>query len=115
MVAGKYDLTIEQGATLAQVFTWKDSAGVVINLTGYTARCHVRRRLEDTDKIMDLTTENGGITLGGVLGTITLNASATVTAQLSGNGVYDLEMISSGGQVTRLLQGKVSFNANVTR
>lgn len=115
MTAGKYDLTIEQGATLAQVFTWRDSSDALVNLTGYTARCQVRRTLSDPDTLLSLTTENSGITLGGVLGTIQLNATAAVTALLSGKGVYDLELISGGGTVTRLIEGGVYFAPEVTR
>lgn len=114
MTAGKYPLTIEQGATLAQVFTWRDSSDALVNLTGYTARCQVRRTLSDPDTLLSLTTENGGITLGGSAGTIQLNASATATAALSGKGVYDLELIS-GSTVTRLIEGTVYFSPEVTR
>lgn len=115
MTAGEYDLIIEQGATLDRTFTWKDSTGTEVNLTGYTARCQVRRSQAGAEKLLDLTTENGGITLGGIAGTIQLNASAAVTALLSGFGAYDLELISGGGVVKRLLQGKVTFSPNVTK
>lgn len=114
MSAGKYDLTIEQGATLAQVFTYKDPNGTAINLTGYAARCQVRRAIGSTSTLLDLTTENGGITLGGVAGTVTLNATATATALLSGNGVYDIELVS-GANVYRLVEGTVFIKPNVTR
>lgn len=115
MAAGKYDLTIERGATLSLVVTYNDSSGDPNDLTSYTARLQIRRKVSDSNFLLELSTENGGIILGGALGTITLNASAATTAELSGSGVYDLEIISSGGVVTRVIEGAVYFKDNVTR
>ncbi len=112
-----YNLEINQGATLALVATWKDSAGTAVNLTGYTARLNVRETYSSSSAILTLTTENGGITLGGSAGTITLSASATTTAALTApfSGVYDLELVSGGGVVTRLLEGVATVSPEVTR
>lgn len=112
-----YNLEINQGATLALVATWKDSAGTAVNLTGYTARLNVRETYSSASAILTLTTENGGITLGGSAGTITLSASATTTAALTApfSGVYDLELVSGGGVVTRLLEGVATVSPEVTR
>jgi hypothetical protein len=115
MAAGKYDITIERGATFSLVLTYKDSTDALINLTGYTARMQIRRKIGDATFLLELTTENGRIALGGALGTITLSASAATTNELAGSGVYDLEIISSGGQVTRVIEGKVHISDNVTR
>jgi hypothetical protein len=112
-----YNLEINQGATLALVATWKDSAGTAVNLTGYTARLNVRETYSSSSAILTLTTENSGITLGGSAGTITLSASATTTAALTApfSGVYDLELVSGGGVVTRLLEGVATVSPEVTR
>ena len=112
-----YDLEIQQGATLSLVATWKDSGGTAINLTGYTARMNVRETYSSSSAFLTLTTENGGITLGGSAGTITLSASATTTAALTApfSGVYDLELVSGGGVVTRLLEGVATISPEVTR
>jgi hypothetical protein len=115
MAATTYDLLIEQGATFSQVITYKDN-GVAVNLTGYTARMQVRATLEAATALIELTTANGRIALGGTAGTITLSISATDTAALtSGRGVYDLELVSGSGIVTRLLQGVATISRNVTR
>lgn len=115
MTAGTYDITIEQGATFSRVFTWT-ADGSNVNLTGYTARMMVRSDIEDTNALLTLTTENGGISLGGAAGTITVTISATATAALTrGSAVYDLELISGSSVVTRLLKGVVSITREVTR
>jgi hypothetical protein len=115
MAATTYDILIEQGATYSQVITYKDN-GVAVNLTGYTARMQVRATLESASTLVELTTANGRIALGGTAGTISLTISATDTAALtSGRGVYDLELVSGSGIVTRLLQGVCTISRNVTR
>ena len=115
MSATTYDILIEQGATYSQLVTYKE-AGVAINLTGYTARMQVRSTLESASTVVELTTANGRIALGGAAGTITLTISATDTAALTaGRGVYDLELVSGSGIVTRLLQGVATISRNVTR
>lgn len=113
-MAGSYNFTIEQGATFNLLMTWKID-GTAVNLTGYTARLQARVDVDETDTILSLTT-GAGITLGGVAGTITLDQTATQTAALlTGEYVYDLELQSSGGIVTRLLQGELNISAEVTK
>jgi hypothetical protein len=115
MAATTYDILIEQGATYSQLITYKDN-GVAVNLTGYTARMQVRATLESASTLVELTTANSRIALGGTAGTITLTISATDTAALTaGRGVYDLELVSGSGIVTRLLQGVATISRNVTR
>jgi hypothetical protein len=115
MAATTYDILIEQGATYSQVITYKDN-GVAVNLTGYTARMQVRATLESASTLVELTTANSRIALGGTAGTISLTISATDTAALTaGRGVYDLELVSGSGIVTRLLQGVATISRNVTR
>jgi hypothetical protein len=113
-MAGSYDFTIEQGATFNLLMTWKID-NIAVNLTNYTARLQARIDVDETDTILSLTT-GSGITLGGAAGTITLDQSAAQTAVLpKGEYVYDLELQSSSGVVTRLLQGELNISAEVTR
>jgi hypothetical protein len=111
----QYDLCIPQGATFSRVIRWK-ADGSNVNLTGYTARAQIRPTPSSATTTLALTTENSRIALGGTAGTITLSISATDTAAITaGRYVYDLELVSAGGIVTRLLQGVVTVSANVTR
>jgi hypothetical protein len=114
MAAGSYNFLIEQGTTFNLVLTWRID-DVLVNLTGYTARLQARIDTQATSTIFSLTS-GSGITLGGALGTITIAQDATTTAALpSGIYVYDLELQSSGGTVTRLVQGNVTISPEVTR
>lgn len=137
MPAGYYNFTgsarCEQGATFSRVMTVYSGvtdaeiesakSGTVpasmaakkVNLTGYTARMQVRETASSASIILSLTTENGGITLGGSAGTVTITISATETAALTaGSYVYDLELIS-GSTVYRRIQGDFDVDAEVTR
>lgn len=118
MAAGRRNIKVEKGATYRLKLTWQDSNEVPVNLTGYTARMQVRKTVNSVDKLLDFTTENGAITLGGVLGTIEIVGSATNTSAIPDNiksGVYDIEIQSSSGFVTRLLEGDVDIRPEVTR
>lgn len=116
MAAAKRNIIIEQGATYTLNLIWKDSASVPVNLTGYSARMQVRRTFNSDDTLLDLSSSNGDITLGGALGTIAIVASATDTALIYvKTGFYDIELESSSGVVTRLMEGEVTIKPEVTR
>lgn len=115
MPAATLDLEIEQGANFLKTITWKDSGGTPINLTGFTARMQIRKSVSAAATLADLTTSNGGITLGGVAGTITLALTAAQTGAMTSGGVYDLEIVNGAGFVSRILQGAVLFSKEVTR
>ena len=113
---GNYDITIYQGSTFSQLFTWQDQNNALVNLIGYTARMMARASVDSVSPFITLTTENSGIALGGAAGTITLSMSAAQTAALvAQSGIYDLEVVSGSGQVTRLLEGNLMVSAEVTR
>lgn len=116
MPAGNYNFVVEQGATFKKRVTWKDAAGNPQNLTDFTGRMQIRETVESATPEVSLTTENNGITLGGVLGTIDLLISADDTTDLvPGSYKYDLELENALGEVTRLLEGKIKVKPEVTR
>lgn len=113
--AGTYNMTCDQGATFDRTLTWKDASGNLVNLTGYTARMQVRTTYDASTTVLSLTTENGGIVLGGALGTIRVIASATTTAALTPRTyVYDLEAVISTN-VYRLVGGTFTVRPEVTK
>jgi len=116
-MSGKRKLTLEQGATWSRVLTWEIPRGVPVDLSNYSARMQIRETYESSTPLLSLTTAvGGGITLGGAAGTITIVVSAAITATLlPGNHVYDIELVSAGGVVTRLLEGQMTITPEVTR
>lgn len=116
MAAATYDFDIEQGATLLKPIVWKDSTGTPVNLTGYTARMQVRSSTASPDVLLEMTSTNGKIQITPSTGTVTLVFSAATTAAITWKrGKYDLEMVSSDGTVTRLIEGQISVSQEITR
>jgi hypothetical protein len=116
MAAGTYDMVCEQGATFQRSLVWQDETESPINLTGYSARMQVRPSIKSTEVVTELTTANGRIVLYPLLGKIELNLTAVQTAALAAKQcVYDLELVSGSGFVTRLLQGAFTITPEVTR
>ena len=114
---GRYDMTVYQGANFDITLTWETGdPATAVNLTGYTGRMQLRPSVDSPTTTLSLTTSNGRMALGGSAGTIALTISAADTAALSaGYYVYDLELVSPGTVVTRLVEGRVTVSAEVTR
>jgi len=126
MLAGIYNIHIEQGSTYSLNLTWKDDAGNPIDLTGYEARMKVRKSYSGP-VVLSLTSDSG-IVLGGALGTIDVTATALETSQIAldlatltnNDGkpcqqmVWDIEL-EIAGVVTRILQGSAFIYPEATR
>jgi len=93
MSAGVYNIEIEQGGDYALAVTYKDSAGLVFDLTSYTALMNIKESYFDTTPIDSLTTASGEITLTSgigtaVAGTIAVDASKSVVTVTIGSGEH---------------------------
>ena len=109
------DLEIEQGATFTADLSAADAAGDPIDLTGYTARMSIKRDARESTTLLELTTANGRILITAATGLVQLVLTPTETAAITWTrAVYDLELVSAGGDVARLADGAVSVAANVT-
>jgi hypothetical protein len=87
-----------------------------VSLAGYTARMQIRSTPESADPPLVSLVSPTGIVIDDVAKTITIKIDATATAAYDfAQGVYDLEMVSSGGVVTQLLSGSVTVMNEVTR
>jgi hypothetical protein len=116
MAAASHDFTIEQGVTTSKSFVWKDSEGTVIDLTGYSARMQIRASIDSTSTLLSATNANGQLVITAAQGKVTLTLTATETAALDfSTGVYDLELVSGAGVVTRLVEGSVTLSKEVTK
>jgi hypothetical protein len=115
-MAATYNMTIDQGTTVSIDFQYRTSAGVVIPLTSYTARMQARPTQSSAVTVMDATTDNGQLVVTGATGTVTLTLTAAQSAALDfDRAVYDIEIVSPAGVVTRLVQGTVTLSREVTR
>ena len=116
-----HDLITDQGSTVNQVFTVKNSARRALDLTGYVARMQVRRFNQTTRDpevvvVANYTTENGYLSIQGSAGEVTLLIPpADMAAYEAGSYVYDLEVESPASETTRIVQGKFIVRAEVTK
>lgn len=114
MIPAKYNTAVKVGATFDPVLTWKTGDPLAaVNLTGYTAKMQVRTRTGTL--VVELSTANGRITLGGAAGTISLLLTASETAAIAaGKYDFDLKLTSGTGEVYVLLDGTIQFLERTT-
>lgn len=117
MAAFKVPLKIDQGTDFSKPVTWKaGTPPVPVDLTGCTARTHIRASLESPAVLLNLTTENGGIVLGGAAGTIEHVITRTQTEGVAWrDAVYDTKLTYPNGKTRRIMHGSVSLSPGVTR
>lgn len=113
MLAGTYDIICEQGATFRRIISVVNADESLPNYSSSTARMQVRPTVESSTVIVELTTENSGITLEDNSITLAIAASATTVLPI-GTYRYDLE-IQTGAEVIRLVQGTFKVSPEVTR
>ena len=109
-MSGKYNIVADQGATFNLNFTIATD-GVALNLTGYTFAMQVRRSSNSSTALLNITSA----TMTSV-GTVAVTVSATTMNTVpAGRWVYDIELTSSSGEVTRILEGRFIVKAQVTQ
>ena len=113
-MSAKYNLVCEQATTFNFQFTIKNDS-TPWNLTNYTAVMTVRPFVGASTTTVVASTANGRITLGGALGTVTVNIDATTTGGIAASRYsYDL-VLTTGATVTRILEGKFVVTGAVTQ
>ena len=106
----KVNLLVDQGATFSTAVTLTDDDGNLVDLDGYQAAGQIRKHYTSSNST-SLT-----ITLGGANGTVTMSLSANATANLvAGRYVYDVELTTPSGDVSRIFEGVITVTPQVTR
>lgn len=115
MKPGIAPIRCPQGSTFRRTLVYK-IARRPVDLTEWDARMQVRETHSATSTLANLTVGNGGLTLGGSAGTITIYISHEDTSNIrAGNYVYDLELVEPNGDVMRLVEGKFTVTPETTR
>lgn len=127
------NLMIYQGNSLGWTFNVTGPDGSPKDWTGYTAKMQVRLNADSPTKIVDLTTENGGINLqaAGLLNlimtpeqTLALDFTGAKAGSLAVNGTtytgliaeYDIQVINVGADTAVTLErGQVVFMKGITK
>lgn len=106
----RLNFSVIKGATFRKVFFFHegDRNSPVRNLTGFTARMTIRSQ---TATLATLTTENSGILIGGLAGSITLFMSDEDTTLATWKlGSYTLFLLQ-GGDANPLIYGNFLIKA----
>ena len=105
------NLSVDQGTTFTAFVDVTDTAGDAFNLTGYTVAGQIRKNYNSLTSIVFT-----AVLSNPAGGTISLELSDTQTnAMKAGRYVYDVEVTSPGGEITRVVEGQVEVFAGVTR
>ena len=105
------NLFIDQGSNFTSTVTVEDADDNAVNITGFTCRDQVRK----TYSASSATNFTTAIT-DATGGKFTIVFSRAQTGALkAGRYVYDVEVISAAGVVTRVVEGQVTVNARVTQ
>ena len=111
MAAGTYNFILEQGATFNRILTVKENNSAM-NLTNYTVAAKMRSTHDSGTVVGTFTCTISDATAGE----ITMQMTNSTTAAIEeGIYVYDLEITNSAGTVTRLMEGNITVNPEVTR
>jgi hypothetical protein len=101
------NIVIDQGADYSASIDVTDSDGDNINLTGYAAAGQIRKSYLSTTAV------NFAVSVGDGVLNISLTNTQT-NAMKAGRYVYDIEITSSGGTKTRVLEGQLEITPGVT-
>lgn len=106
------NLVLDQGTDFTVTIRYLDSDGNAIDLTGYQARCKMRRSYYSSNA----TTLGASIT-SPTDGNVTLSLNANTTSNLKiGRYVYDVEVVeNSTYTVSRIVEGIITVMPEVSR
>lgn len=105
------NLYIDQGTDFSVTVDVTDSAGDILELSGYTASAQIRKTYSSSSVSATFSTS-----IAELAGQVTLSLTDTQTSAIeAGRYVYDLNIISSGGVTTRVIEGQAIVTPGVTR
>ena len=105
------NLTVDQGSTFSASIDITDTEDNILTLTGYTVAGQIRKTYDSTISV-DFSASVSNASTGEV--TISLTPAQT-NALVAGRNVYDVEITSAGGTVTRVIEGQLEVTPGVTQ
>ena len=109
-MARKTRIVIDQGTDFSKVIDVK-SGNTAFDLTGYTVAAQMRKNYASTAPTATFTA-----THNDALGQVTLSLTNSITAALQpGREMFDVEITSTAGLITRVAEGEVSVTPGITR
>jgi hypothetical protein len=110
----RFDLRINQGETFVLDIPVYDENGDPANLTGNTVRGQIRSHAAAPTVLYAWTTTALNLAFGGS-GVVLSVPAADSSAWTFRTGAYDIELQDTAGNVTRLVEGHVVVQPEITR
>lgn len=105
------NIFIDQGTDFSITVDVTDTSGGALNMSGYSAAAQIRKTYGSSSVSSTFTTS-----IAEATGQVTLSLTDTQTTALeSGRYVYDLNVTSTGGITTRVVEGQAIVTPGVTR
>jgi hypothetical protein len=105
------NLTVDQGSTFNATIDVTDTSGSATNLTDFSVAGQVRKTYSSITAINFVSSITDAAN-----GVVSISLSDTVTNNMkAGRYVYDVEILSSGGTRTRVLEGQLEVTPGVTQ
>ena len=105
------NIFIDQGTDFTVQVDCTDTAGDVLNLTGFTATAQIRKTYGSSSAAATFTCSHNGVG-----GQVTMTLTDTVTTALeAGRYVYDLMVTDGSGSKSRIVEGQATVTPGVTR
>ena len=106
-MATKANISIDQGSTFSTTINLTDDSGNPLDLSAYSAQAQMRTSYASVNAITFSTTLANGVV------SLSLNAATTSTLTRS-RYLYDVQLIDSSNNVTRVLEGTVYVDPAIT-
>lgn len=115
-MTAQYSFTLNQGTDLSVPFVLKNKDQTPVDLSGSKIAMQLRKFTSDSEAIDTLTTANDRIKIEPEKGRFVCifpheNTEKYPVIDL----VYDIELVSSGGLITRIVEGSITVIPEVTR
>jgi hypothetical protein len=105
------NIFIDQGSDYSNIVTVTASNGQPLNLTGFTVASQLRKSYSSS-----VAYSFSASILSPALGRVRLQLSATQSEAIPpGRYLYDLEVTSSGGSKTRVVEGIATITPQITK
>mgnify|MGYP003339144427 FL=1 len=105
------NLYVDAGATYSNIITVTASNGQALNLTGYSVASQMRKSYQSSTAY-DFTASIYDANNGKIRLQLTDSDSADIPA---GRWLYDVEITSAAGTKTRVVEGIVTVNPQITQ
>jgi hypothetical protein len=107
----RVDVTCRKGDTFNLKFTFTDSSGTALDISGYTWKLDVK---ETDTSSSDIIGDSSFTYVGNASGELTISATAAVMAAVNGGMyVYDLQS-TTGGEVKTWIYGFFTVNEDIS-